>query len=87
MLSWQCENEIDQQKANKRSRGIKEAIPSEIPGVIREINFHVPESETQNDFSPFSDILEDIESEEEDDQDEEQKDGDEEEDDPMAHGH
>ncbi len=71
-------------KANKRSRGIKETIPSEIPGVIREINFHVPETETQHDFSPFSDILEDIESEEEDDQDEERKDGDEEEDDPMV---
>ena len=60
-------------KANKRSKGTKEAIPSEIPGVQREINFYVPESETQNDFSPFSDILDDIESEDEDDQTGEQK--------------
>ena len=60
-------------KANKRSRGIKEPIPSVIAGVQREINLYVPENETQNDFSPFSDILDDIQSEDEDDQTEEQK--------------
>ena len=60
-------------KTNKRSKGIKEAIPSVIPGVQKLINFYVPEYETQNDFSPFSDILDDVQSEEEDDLNQEQK--------------
>ena len=60
-------------KANKRSKGIKETIPSVIPGVQKLTNFHVPDYETQNDFSPFSDILDDVQSEEEDDPNQEQK--------------
>ena len=72
-------------KANKRSKGIKEAIPAVISGVQREINFYVPESETQNDFSPFSDILDYAQSEEEDDQaDDQKKEEEEEEDEHMV---
>ena len=56
-----------------------------ISGVQKEINFYVRENETQNDFSPFSDILDDIQSEDEDDQNEEQKkEGKEEEDEQMV---
>ena len=61
-------------KMNKRPRGIKEQIPSVIPGVQKVINFHVPEYETQNDFSPFSEILEDITTEEEEEEEEEEDD-------------
>ena len=71
-------------KANKRSRGIKETIPSVIPGVQKLINFHVPEYETQTDFSPFSDILDDVQSEEKDDPNQEQKGEKEEEDEQMV---
>ena len=54
-------------KMNRRSKSIKETIPSTIEGVEKLINFHVPDYAAQNDFSPFSDILDDVLSQEEED--------------------
>ena len=72
---------------NRRSKGIKETIPSTIEGVEKSVNFHVPDYEAQNDFSPFSDILDDVLSQEEEDDDpnqEQKKEGREEEDEQMV---
>ena len=74
-------------KMNRRSKGIKETIPSTIEGVEKSINFHVPDYEAQNDFSPFSDILDDVLSQEEEDDDpnqEQKKEEKEEEDEQMV---
>ena len=72
---------------NKRPKGIKEEIPSTIDGVEKSINFHVPDYEAQNDFSPFSDIIEDALSHEDENDDPDQdpeKDEKEEEDEQMV---
>ena len=74
-------------KINKRPKGIREEIPSTIDGVEKSINFHVPDYEAQNDFSPFSDIIEDALSHEDENDDpgqDPEKDEKEEEDEQMV---
>ena len=49
-------------KMTKR-KGLSEEVPEEITGVASELNYFIPENEGTEDFSPFTELLEEAEEE------------------------
>ena len=58
-------------KLSKR-KGFSEEVPDEITGVASELNYFIPENEGTEDFSPFTELLEEAEEEPEAEEDEEE---------------
>ena len=55
-------------KMTKR-KGLSEEVPDEITGIKSELNYCIPEDEGAEDFSPFTELLEEAEEEPESEED------------------
>ena len=58
-------------KITNRKKGIEDEIPETIEGIPKELGYYIPEDEGEEDFSPFTELLEEAGEEEQDEEDEE----------------
>ena len=56
-------NNTNRKITNKR-RGLEDEVPEYIEGIPKELDFFIPEEEGEEDFSPFTELLEEAEDEE-----------------------
>ena len=51
-------------KITNKRRGLEDEVPEYIEGIPKELDFFIPEEEGEEDFSPFTELLEEAEDEE-----------------------